>query len=393
MAISLSVFGFQLIGAFSDSVGMEAPLPLSLALRFGVGMIFVLLVLQLRLGIRKGAAGTMILLGFGFLLLYGVNLLLKSIYNEFPLRLPWFEYTGYFFLFVFIPFFASAFAFSKENFVYLFHVLLTITAIIVLIYLSVFDVDLIHGMRYVPFASVNSIGIGYAGLTAATLSAWIVFVKKSSSVLRFLMIFAMIGGLFLAFLSGQRQVFLSLVVTVFVFVKLLRGKSRYQTIVKRIVFVGFIFSFAIVLLRNEVLLNTIDRISMTYEMIEMGSEVRAMMWEEAGHVFLNSPIIGGPIELPLSRYYPHNFVLEAFMVTGIIGGLLFLMFFLTILFLSFRLLQFNEFGWIGLFHYQVAISALLSGALYSGNLYWTSAGLVISAFIVATSKSQKIYQY
>jgi hypothetical protein len=383
VAIGLELFGFQLIGAFADSIGMETPRPLSLTLRFGMALILIVLLLQIRLHVKNNPAGTAFRIGLGFLLFYGLHLVLKSQYPKVPLRLDWFEYLGYFILFDFIPFFAAAFACREKVFDQLFVVLTLITTAITVVYLSVYGVDAIRGMRYQPFESVNPIALGYTGLATATLAAWRLLTKKTMSGYRLVFVPIMLGGLTLTLLSGERQVFLSLVVTTILFLHRLPGKSGLEKAAGRIIFCLSVGLLALIVFHTDMFNDTLERVQGLAERVKGGREKRLDAWAETILIFVHQPIIGGPIELPSDGSYPHNIILEAFMVTGIIGGPLFLLFFVTMARLAFRVYRFSSFGWIALLHYQVAISALFSGALYFTNWYWTTAGLVISAYRLA----------
>lgn len=201
----------------------------------------------------------------------------------------------------------------------------------------------------------------------------------------------MLGGLTLALLSGERQVFLSLVVTTILFLYRLPGKSGFEKTARRIVFCSLVGLFALILFHTDMFHNTFERVQGILETIKGGGEKRLAGWTEAVLIFVHQPIIGGPIELPSDGSYPHNIILEAFMVTGIIGGPLFLLFFLTMARLAFIVFRFSSFGWIAIFHYQVAISALFSGALYSSERYWISAGLVISAYRLADIRAARLH--
>jgi hypothetical protein len=380
-AVAASLFGFQLIGAFADWVGMETPRPLSLALRIGSGLVMLLIIVNLSMRVPRNIAGVAFLLGSFFLLVYGFHLFFKTRFPDFPLRLPWFEYLGYFLFFNTIPFIASSLSCRGVFFERLFVQLAWITASVVGIYLAAYGVDAFRGMRYQPFASVNPVGVGYVGLWAATLMTWRLLFRRSRSSTPAVSVVALLilmGGLTLALLSAQRQVLLSLTVTFLLFLYLLPGKPGFLRHIRQGFFVFLLTLFIVVMAQIDGMENAYERVAGTAERIDVGEEGRLLMWIEAVHIIVESPILGGPIELPSNGIYPHNLLLEAFMASGVFGGCLLLAFFLLIAYVAFRILHSRR-GWVAILHYQMAISALLSGALYSNEWYWISAGLVVAA--------------
>ena len=79
---------------------------------------------------------------------------------------------------------------------------------------------------------------------------------------------------------------------------------------------------------------------------------------------------------PFQASYPHNLIVEAFMATGLLGGLIFL-------YLNFRVLQLvhlmkdTEKFWLGLLFIQFFIFSMFSGNLYTSFFYWIFLTLVL----------------
>lgn len=384
LSVSLSLFGFQIIGGFSDYIQMDSPRPLSLVLRFGTAAIFTLLLFYHHFKFRYHFSTKWILrIGLSFLILYGINLYFKTTFSRLFLRYDPILYMGYYLTFVFIPFLAVVFISYRQGFHYLFNILLILTNFIVLIYLSFFDFDFIISMRFVPFRSVNPIGIGYVGLVSATLSLWLFFTKDSSFSVRFYSIILCIGSIFLALLSGQRQTFISLVITIPLFyLAVLGGKIKHPLPITLIIG-SIILIISTFVSRYDVLFNPIERLIYTHDRISLGNEQRMAIWNEAIRIALDNPIFGGPVEMVGWQIYPHNLVLEAFMATGILVGSLFMLYFLCILFYAIILISYKEFAWLALLHFQMAVSSLLSGSLFENTWYWVTSGLVFSAYQIA----------
>lgn len=390
----MDVCGFPLLGALADSTDMETPRALSIALHFGVALIFFLLLLQRRLHVQtQYRMETAFIAGLLFLLYYGTHLLIKTLYPEFPLRLLWFEYIGYFILFCLFPFVSAVLANREDVLEKSFWLLTILTFTTICLYLSSYSADAFLNMRYRPFQSVNATVVGSTGLLGAILAAWGLFLRKSVFVCRIVFGPMILGGIALAMLSGQRQVFVSLVVITVLFLYRVPGKSGLEKAIRRFLFICVTGLLALAISHTDKFDNTLTRIQGTAEQFEGYNQDRIEPWTEALTTFLDQPLFGGPIELPSTGAYPHNLVLEAFMVTGMFGGSIFCIFVLIVAKLAFRVFRISNFGWIALFHYQTAISAQVSGSLYISNLYWISSGLVICAYRLISFDSTICHAY
>lgn len=391
LAVSLSLFGFQLTGALADSVGMESPQVLSLLLRFGTSLIFVVLLLQTGVRVREDITGLALAAAAMFLLLYSVHLIITTSYPAYPLSRAQIEYAAYFMTFALIPFVGTVNVHSQENLVFARNALLLITGTIVIVYWLSYSPDSSTNSRFRPYESVNPIGVGYAGLVAATLAAWILYRdhRAHGNSIRCAMYFMLASGAALSLMVGQRQVVLSGVLSILLFVFVTSG-TRVHGIVRRVslgILLGAIVSAVIYAGLAE---QTLSRLSNTSVRIQGGDEARLEHWAEAIRLFQKSPISGGPIELPVAKTWPHNLLLESLMVTGVPGALLMLIFLSVVSILALRLIRFSTFGWIGLVYFQMTVSAMLSGALYANVWFWVSAGMTIGAYRIQLNSLKRL---
>ena len=111
-----------------------------------------------------------------------------------------------------------------------------------------------------------------------------------------------------------------------------------------------------------------------------------------GH-FLDSPIFGDYylISSGLAKgYYPHNFIIEAFMTTGIVGGIPFVIMIIITLIRSFRLLKSKHMsGWIVLLYLQILIFGMFSSSLYSSQDFWALSFFILSMPASTLNKKRK----
>lgn len=82
-------------------------------------------------------------------------------------------------------------------------------------------------------------------------------------------------------------------------------------------------------------------------------------------------MLGYGLELP-GVGYPHNIIVEAFLTTGVLGGIIFTAIFLYSLGKAISLIinDWETWGWLGLIYIQQAIAAFFAGALSYSNVFW-----------------------
>ena len=93
-----------------------------------------------------------------------------------------------------------------------------------------------------------------------------------------------------------------------------------------------------------------------------------------------SPLFGSYIELPNSKGYPHNLLLEVLLTTGFLGAFLLGLLVYTVIKkgLASKLDVFSEYVYIAFFFYFIA--AQFSGAIYTSLALWATLSLLILYF-------------
>lgn len=109
---------------------------------------------------------------------------------------------------------------------------------------------------------------------------------------------------------------------------------------------------------------------------------RDLIYANAIGLFADSPVFGDfyLISSGLGRGgYPHNFFLEAFLTTGLVGGIPFVIMVLLALKRSFSLLQKgHRSGWIVLLFLQMLVYGMFSSSLYSSQDFWALCFFILS---------------
>ncbi len=111
--------------------------------------------------------------------------------------------------------------------------------------------------------------------------------------------------------------------------------------------------------------------------------------------FLQEPLLGSFLEVKIQKEYPHNLVVEAFMATGIMGGTLFILYYLMAIRSTFGILFRTGFSLLSLTALSVIILSMFSGGLSFSIDFWicTAATFALayqhsSAFIHFSHKQE-----
>ena len=139
--------------------------------------------------------------------------------------------------------------------------------------------------------------------------------------------------------------------------------------------IGLVLFLLIASSMTENLLNRITAINAS----QLATLGRIISFLGAFEQFVSSPIWGDGIEERVTGLYPHNTVLEAFMATGIIGGIPFLIIVTWAMTKKFQN-DLNPFGvkTTVLLGQQYVLASMFSGAIYASHAMWVLLVILIS---------------
>jgi O-antigen ligase len=188
-------------------------------------------------------------------------------------------------------------------------------------------------------------------------------------------------GVIGVFLSGSRSPLISLLICALILLltsskKTKMGLKFVVTLLLIIGLFGFGVSFAL-----EQGSGSIERIFATEEEFSGTSRFAGT---EHSRLYLYSlvlekvekyPLFGFGLELPDGLGYPHNLILESFLALGIVGGLMFIILQIYMLFQAFALLKHKNsykaaWGWLGILFIQYFIASMSSGSIYGSYVLW-----------------------
>jgi hypothetical protein len=104
---------------------------------------------------------------------------------------------------------------------------------------------------------------------------------------------------------------------------------------------------------------------------------RSLLLSQAIHLIAANPLAGAGTE-PLETY-PHNILLESFLVVGIVSGLCFVFLLVKASIDALVILRVDrDRFWISLLFIQYSAGAMVSGSLYFSNIFWVLMAAVVS---------------
>lgn len=372
-----SIVGFPLLAGITANLGLPST-EFSIVFR----------------GLAAGAAATLLLAGtlqknkiavtlfLIFWCLYFLRLSLSTLLGFENLRRPNEIYWIWAFGTCFLPTLAVL---TQSNTVILdklYSLLLTLSLIAVV--LSLLEADTIgtsqsgnmYDINRLNLTSLNPIAMGHLGVTTALLGICGLISRELIDRHLWVAISAIGLGLTTAFLANSRGPLLAMALCILL---LILGGMRQRRIY---LLVSILFCAALFAYFSQLsVLFSYEGVISRFLAISSGDDAtigRLIAYQGALDQFLSSPVFGDAIEERITRFYPHNVVLEAFMSTGVVGGIPFIAFTFWALLCAWRLVRSgSRYLWVGVLASQYFLGALFSGAIYSSNTMWVLLALAI----------------
>ncbi len=233
--------------------------------------------------------------------------------------------------------------------------------------------------RYDANSTVNTIGYGQSGCAMCLVSVYGLLIhKKLTYKLIFLAMLAL--GFMSIVKAGSRSP-----VVVFVLVMAFYLISRLGKLKGFILFASFIGLFIVFINPIQDLLHSMgsnigDRLINI--VVNRDTSGREEIWKNVISIIGDSPIFGAYYLVPSGEgggMYPHNFYLEVFMATGLLGGIPFMILIFYTLGKTYNLLRLQHSStWILLLYLQIIIFGFFSTGLYSSQECWILIFLILT---------------
>ncbi|MEO6221494.1 MAG: O-antigen ligase family protein [Ginsengibacter sp.] len=237
-------------------------------------------------------------------------------------------------------------------------------------------------LRYDANSTVNTINYGQAGCALCLISIY-GFIFQKKRFLKFLCFATMLLGFLSIAKAGSRSpVVVFACVVIFYFIARL-GKFKGILVFSMAALLVFLFLNQILELLKLMGSNIGDRL--VNIVAEQDTSGRDAIWSNVVDIIKNSPVFGAYYLVPSGigvGMYPHNFYLEAFMTTGVIGGIPFMILVFITVAKSYKLLKIeHQTSWIVLLYLQILVFGFFSTSLYSSQDCW------ILMFFILTIKT------
>jgi O-antigen ligase len=219
--------------------------------------------------------------------------------------------------------------------------------------------------------TLNSISTGHLGSSLAIVSgAYLLSTAQRSRLLTAASLAGIGAGSYLLVSAASRGPVVALLCVLILVIWSLRFHNTLKILTLLILSTvsAVLFFSSIVYLED---LNLMTRIVSASSGDDMAVSARQESYVGAWEQFMEHPLLGDFLEERSSGFYPHNLTLEAFMATGLIGGLAFLAVSLMALIKSLQAIQgHTPRAWLGMIYVQYLVGAQLSGSLYASATFW-----------------------
>lgn len=377
------IIGFYLVAAIASVVSIQST-PLSIGMRATVAITACLVIFSWRRITFRGNGGVILFLMLVFWCIYLYRITIYTTLN--PSRNL---YAGYYYwlwaigasFFPGIALALSSVKFDKTKMFLFFY--LTLFVIGILTFREASSLVLIDGLVQergrIQLDSLNPISIGRIGALSLALSMWFFFYfpyEKRKFSLTFIVGLQVVLGAYLLINSGSRGPLIALLATMLMMFLALPRRRMITNFAA--CFLTLPLLFLAIRVSDPVSLDVaLARIISGIEMSDPASLGRMNSYMGALEAFAASPWWGFGFEEPRTGFYPHNSVIEAFLSTGICGGIIFfgLIFFSTLK--SFSLLQEKSTAsWIVVVFVIYLVQSFFSGSLYQSYGLWISLSML-----------------
>lgn len=331
-----------------------------------------------------------------FFIIYGIRLLIDVLIRDIHMSGYSSSYVlSYFFLLTFLPvitlFFSSRFidAESIHNWTMRFLILSNLALFIYALLDNHFDITVFFSGRIQStdeisgYSVLNPITFGLMGASLSVFCLGKLSFEKNDYLSQAILIFYTMIGMSNMLLGASRGPFFGFAISLTVLATLLFRRQRQvaPNRMKTLLYLVLtVLVLALIATSENISSFLFDRLSSFFEDRASGAkEERDYQFYTAWQDFLNEPLLGSSFVTSSDNFYPHNIPLEVFMATGLVGGVLFILAVICLLFAIRRIFQ----GRSGMFAIPLGLvgicflfSGLTSGSIHSSPEFWVFFSLL-----------------
>ncbi|MBW8687361.1 O-antigen ligase family protein [Chitinophaga rhizophila] len=375
--ILLGLLGYELISFLPGWLGVESRL-ITVPYRSFFLLLCVFVTLRL-LPQRRPKISFFMALIMVFWAAYLTRLFYDSFFTAYRFARPVEEYWLYAFCLGFIPIFAYMVPLRRitiyTSMLYAFYLAAVVNIIALYTNLTTATMSA-SAARMVGNEFLNPISYGQLGTMLVLLGVCLLIngVSAGKKLYALFIYLMMLTGLINVALSGSRGPFMQLIITLLLLAafKLKRKYWGYAALA----FVGCVITCIVLSAAFPVFDVLIERINTTGNTGNVNDNLRLQVLTNAWNGFLDEPLLGTSFEERKLGMYPHNYLVEACMTTGFLGGIIMLAIYIHAFVGSVKLLKDDTKCWVGLLCIMCLLSGLTTGSLWGGFKFWALITLV-----------------
>lgn len=394
LIIVWSIAGFQLVAGLANILGISST-GWVFSFRAFIALVSGLLVLE-GLIRRRLHFGIGTFLFFAFWAAYSMRLVHGTIIDPQPLGRPAFIYWSFGIGACLVPAWAVALHGNsiKSGVLSLWLVSLSTIFLLIAYFAGSTVVQSETGRVYdtgrLMLESINPIKVGHTAATLVLCVHWLIrFSRPSKPRILALLALTLFAGLML-FESGSRGPLVAMLIGM-IFLEALKGGWSLLFMIMLGVVVSPFLVFDMSALDHLLGVSFFSRLDAALTFADASSRMRLAQLSGAWQLFLDNPLLGGALEDPTFRIYPHNIIVEAFMATGIFGGLLLLVLCVWALLKAFaEALLSPESALVGALFVQYLLAAQFSSSIWGAYPFWVLCGFVVALNKGRLSQKRKV---
>lgn len=226
--------------------------------------------------------------------------------------------------------------------------------------------------RESPFVGIGINNLGFLVAISLNFALLNIIYKIGTRIQLFYHIIVLVVSIYILGISGTKSGFIT---TLFLLVIFILNSSIKKL---RFIFLSMFFLGLLAYLTHNIWWKWIELYFKLFEqLISDGDEARQFIWFNALDMFIQSPIFGSAFVIPNSGFF-HNFFLDAFVSTGILGGFCFVLYLIFIIRISLRSIKKHpEKSFIPIALLTTFIAGMFSSNLFSNWLFWSFSLLVL----------------
>ncbi len=237
------------------------------------------------------------------------------------------------------------------------------------------------GLRLDANTTINTITYGISGCALCLVSVFGFTEYKKTAIRLALILTFIIGFISIAKAGARSPVVVLALVSIFFLMARMGSLKGFVILFVMVAFV-LIFLNPITELLQSLGSGLADRL--TKMIVQRDTSGRDVIYKNVINIIESSPITGAFYLVPSGPgvgMYPHNYLLEVFMATGLIGGIPFIILLFISMRKAFKLIKMRHPStWIVILYVQIIFYGMFSTGLYTTEDFW------ILAFYIASLK-------